>query len=517
MVFPAIAQIKTTMKSGRRYLTGQLIFAVCVFGIMGAARGLDEGVISTSVTQASFIKEFGLDDPTLSPAEIANIRSNIVCMVQLGSIGGAVLAFLAIDKIGRVRSLQALLALWIVGVVIQLTAFGKLAQLYAGRLIAGCGIGMTSVVCPVYLVEVAPGIYRGACTCVYSGSVYLGIALGNFANWGTAVHMSATQRSQWVIPMSLQLVVSGIGIICSFCVLESPRWLIEVGEDRVGIDTLAALRGFTRDHEVVAMEAAQIYGQIHREHEERKALSTKWQLLTSLVVVPSNLYRFIIAVMIQILAAWSGANAVTNYAPEIFQMVGMKKHTTRLFATSMYAVAKIVASVCAAAFIIDFMGRKRAVYIGITTQMTGLLYIALFMYLKADDAQADMATHRAAIGATVMIYVVGIGWAIGWNSIQYLMNAEIFPLLVRTIASSIIMALHYANLYGCSKAMSSMILWSQWGCMLFFAVVCFVGLVFCFFFIPEVAGMELESVDRVFNLPWYKIGRYKDTSSYKST
>jgi hypothetical protein len=59
--------------------------------------------------------------------------------------------------------------------------------------------------------------------------------------------------------------------------------------------------------------------------------------------------------------------------------------------------------------------------------------------------------NRAAIAAIVFMYFVGIGWAIGWNSIQYLINAEIFPLHLRATGSSLLMCFHYTNRYGLSK------------------------------------------------------------------
>ena len=71
-----------------------------VFGLMGAARGLDEGLIGTSASQKSFIALFGLKDPSKSATEQADLLSNITSMVQLGSIGGALFAFFITDKIG---------------------------------------------------------------------------------------------------------------------------------------------------------------------------------------------------------------------------------------------------------------------------------------------------------------------------------------------------------------------------------------------------------------------------------
>jgi MFS family permease len=84
------------------------------------------------------------------------------------------------------------------GVVIFITANGRIGQVYAGRFIAGLGIGQTTVVAPTYLAEVAPRSIRGLCICAFSGSVYLGIMLGYFASWGTSIHISNGSDSQWV-------------------------------------------------------------------------------------------------------------------------------------------------------------------------------------------------------------------------------------------------------------------------------------------------------------------------------
>ena len=74
---------------------------------------------------------------------------------------------------------------------------GKLGAIYAGRFIAGLGIGQTVVVAPVYLAEVAPASVRGLCTCVFTGFVYLGIVLAYFANYGCELHL-ADSHKRWV-------------------------------------------------------------------------------------------------------------------------------------------------------------------------------------------------------------------------------------------------------------------------------------------------------------------------------
>lgn len=113
-----------------------------------------------------------------------------------------------------------------------------------------------------------------------------------------------------------------------------------------------------------------------------------------------------------------------------------------------------------------------------------------------------------------MIYVSGFGWAMGWNSIQYLLNAEIYPLRIRAICSSLVMSFHFVNQYGNSRAVPEMLLntsqggLSAKGTFWFFAAVTALGGVWSWFSIPETAGLSLEKMDKLFTLPWYKIGLY---------
>jgi MFS family permease len=110
-------------------------------------------------------------------------------------------------------------------------------------------------------------------------------------------------------------------------------------------------------------------------------------------------------------------------------------------------------------FLIDFIGRKRSLYTGITLQLVSMLYMAIFLLVdnKVDDEGAVQTAgeKHAAMGAIVMIYFSGFGWALGWNSIQYLINSEIYPLRLRALGGSIAMTFHFVNQYGNSKVISN--------------------------------------------------------------
>lgn len=130
---------------------------------------------------------------------------NITSMVQLGSIAGSFLACVICDRLGRVRTLQTLCWLWLVGFIIVMVSHGNVGQVLAGRFIAGLGIGMTTVVGTMYIAEIAPKSVRGKLTNLFSGSVYLGATIAFFHNWRASVNLPNGSRWQWVAPQFAQI------------------------------------------------------------------------------------------------------------------------------------------------------------------------------------------------------------------------------------------------------------------------------------------------------------------------
>jgi hypothetical protein len=84
-----------------------------------------------------------------------------------------------------------------------------------------------------------------------------------------------------------------------------------------------------------------------------------------------------------------------------------------------------------------------------------MLYMAIFLLTNKTIADKSIpqttGQKHAAMGAIVMIYFSGFGWALGWNSIQYLINSEIYPLRLRALGGSFAMTFHFVNQYGNSK------------------------------------------------------------------
>jgi MFS family permease len=322
---------------------------------------------------------------------------------------------------------------------------GSMGAVYAGRFIAGIGIGETVVVGPVYLSEISPAPIRGLCTCAFTGAVYLGIMVAYFANWGCAMNMDDTYN-RWGVPTSVHLMFAGIILILSFFQLESPRHLIQVGKREEALRVLCKFRGLPADHPYVLEEISAI--DVSFQEEKEATMGIGWKgVAKEIFTVRRNAYRLFLTNLAQIMACWSGGSSITVYAPDLFELVGITGQEQSLFSTVIFGIVKFVSAVICALFLVDLAGRKRALITGIIIQTVALLYIAIYLNIvpvaNNDNFEPTKSQNTASKGAIAMIYISGVGWAVGWNSGQYLLSSELFPLRIRAVCSSITMAMHF--------------------------------------------------------------------------
>ncbi|PHH60717.1 hypothetical protein CDD81_1335 [Ophiocordyceps australis] len=496
----------------------RLWFAVVSFGLLGAARGIDEGLISGAFNSPDF-KDM-IHYSSYSPVQQADIKANVSAMVQIGSVGGAMIASFVCDRIGRIMATRLLCVLWVIGIIIFMVGGvnGNLGAIYAGRFIAGLGVGQTPVVSPVYIAEVAPASVRGLCTCFFTGAVYIGIVLAYFTNYGCAVHLDGHSHNRWLVPTSLHIIMAGIIFLLSFAQYESPRFLVKCGKVDRAAQVLSKLRQLPMDGDYVREELASI--QVAHSKELEATSGVGWLgKVKEMLLNRSNLYRVYLSTMVQLLGQWSGAGAITIYAPDLFELLGISGTQEGLLVTAVFGIIKLVAALACALFLVDVVGRKRSLLLGISLQSVSMIYIAAFLTTVpqlgvVDGFELPPSKQAASRGAIAMIYISGCGWALGWNSMQYLLTAELFPLRIRALATSWAMTLHFANQYGSSRALPNMLLplsqggISPKGTFWCFAAVTLLGGLWVWFSVPETSGRNLESMDRLFELPWYRIGLF---------
>ncbi|EJT50110.1 quinate permease [Trichosporon asahii var. asahii CBS 2479] len=453
----------------------RLWFSVISFGLLGAARGIDEGLIGGAFRSKNFQDLIHFKD--YSEVEQANIKGNVTSMVLIGSVAAS--AFVVCDRIGRLWATRQLCIWWAVGITIFLCNRGHLGAVYAGRFIAN---------------------------------------LAYWSNYGTERHMGSNVKERWMVPSSIHIMFAGLIFILSWFQYESPRYLIKRGRVDDARHVMSRLRRLPEDDPYVCNEIAAIQHAHDSEVEATRGM-TFWQTVKETFTSKGNLYRLYLTTSVQFLSQWSGAGSITIYAPDFFEILGVKGSEQGLLVTAVFGLVKLGAALICALFLVDVIGRKRSLLLGISLQTISMVYVAAFLSthpkLGMDD-HYHLPTNSlpASRGAIAMIYLSGFGWALGWNSMQYLLTAELFPLRIRAIGTSWAMALHFANQYGNARAVPNLLLPTSQGGITAqgtfwsFACVTIIGGAWVWFFVPETAGRSLEEMSRLFELPWYKIGRY---------
>ncbi|EMD36138.1 hypothetical protein CERSUDRAFT_96362, partial [Gelatoporia subvermispora B] len=218
------------------------------------------------------------------------------------------------NAIGRRWTLLIFTTVFSVGAILQTIAGGSrgLGYVYAGRVVAGVGIGAISAVAPAYVSECAPKDVRGRITGLFQIMVAIGVMLSYFINLGISLHEPSGPQV-WRIPFGFQLVPAGIMALGLLTVTESPRWLASKGRPDDALAALAYLRRRHPDDDSVRHEMAEIDAALEEERAARAGLGWKEAFFGK-----GNWPRFLIAIVIFLLQQWSGQNSVGYYAPQIF-------------------------------------------------------------------------------------------------------------------------------------------------------------------------------------------------------
>lgn len=398
------------------------------------------------------------------------------------------------------------MTIYAIGNLIETFAYGSLPVLYIGRLVAGAGIGALTVVGPMSIVEIAPATTRGLMALWFNVCVLSSQMLGIFVVFGCNLHIDPKLNLQYQIPFFVQCFVPAIGIAMSFFFYESPRWLCLRGRNDEAFEALKSLRGLDHDHTYLQDEWQRMSTQIAHEQAEYGD-QTYLSLFRETFCVRSNLRRVQLTVFAYILAQFSGANSVTNYLPEIFGIIGVKSTSVKVYASGLYALAKVVCCIAASLFLVDVIGRRKSLMIGITIQMLCHSYLAGYLYHFVHDA--DSVPTGASDAAIGVIYVHALGWAIGLYTLPYLFGAELWPNRIRSFGGALSQGFHWLFYFAITKATPALLnSMNQWGAFVFFVAWCVIALAYAFIMVPETAGRALENIDTLFEHPWYMMRKF---------
>ncbi|KAI8140597.1 general substrate transporter [Fennellomyces sp. T-0311] len=477
-------------------LTILTVTTACMGGLL---MGYDVGVISGVLVMPTFAPHFGMEGDANYQAQV---KGNIVSMLQAGCCIGGLLINLFADPFGRKAGIMLAAVVFIIGSIVQVVA-PNVGAMMAGRFV-GVGVGGCSNIVPVYIAEIAPKEWRGRMANLYQFMVVLGIMVSYWVDYACLKHMPVSDK-QWMTPLGLQIVPGGILLLGMGFLPESLRWL--ASRDRVDqlTTTLSRLRVLPENDKLIVDEVTAIISSIE---EERASKSSKWAELFQ----RSNIRRLIIGVMVGVCQQWTGTNAINYYAPEMFRQIGITGETVDILATGIYGVVKVV-FVFVFFFMVDhkFFGRRNSLITGSIIMFVSFYILGGLLKhieIEQDALPPGVEPPVGAKGyiAMVMLFIFAVGYEISWGKIEqrplvFVICAEIYPTRIRAICMSITIAIFWAMNTVIAKVTPLMITNLTYGTYFFFGSTVFAMTVFTWLFIPETRGRSLEDMEPIFTGP----------------
>ncbi|CAO3684237.1 unnamed protein product [Umbelopsis vinacea] len=470
-----------------------LVYAVTSFAAIGGfCFGYDTGVISGVLSMKNFVEYMTNGEDAFTSLQ----SSTIVSTLLAGCFVGALLSGILCERLGRKRSILAGCIIFILGAAIQTGATGYV-MICVGRPFAGVGIGILSMAVPLYQSELAPKAIRGRLISLQQFAITIGIMVSFWINYATDLHLTGT--ATWRVPLGIQCVPAIILGFGTMFLPYSPRWLLQKSREQEALTVLARLHGNgDRNHPYVIEEYNEICEQIALERAVE--IHSYSELLQGTVR-----RRVILGVLIQIFQQLTGINAIMYYAPKIFEATGISGSNSQLLATGVNGVVNVIATIPAILWV-DRWGRRwtlisGAIVMGIAMLLAGIVLgvCGKIQVLPDGDKTIDTSGNTAAsYFSIVMIYLFVAGFAYSWGPCGWIYPAEIFPLRIRSKATSVTTAANWLFNFVVGEIVPIMLVRITYGTFIFFGACCAIMSVCVFFLFPETKGKSLEEMEFIF-------------------
>ena len=408
-------------------VSSRTVFIAIVAALGGILFGYDTAVISGTTEVVKM--QFGLT---------TGGEGWYVGCALIGSILGVLIAGMMSDFLGRKKTML------ISALLFSISAIGcavsqDFTQLVIFRIVGGFGIGIVSIVSPVYISEVSPAEVRGTRVSLYQLFITIGFLLAYLANY--LILKGTSMADYWRPMLGAEAVPDILFLVLIFFIPESPRWL--------------AVRG------------------------EREDKSEEWKALRE----PGILKAVLIGSAIAILGQFMGVNAVLYYGPKIFADAGFEDP---LFSTVLVGVVNMLTTVIALA-IIDKVGRKQLVWWGVGGMIFCLLMIGLYFLPATSLPTWFMLTF-------FLLYVFCT--AISISAVVFVLLSEMYPNRVRGLAMSIAGFALWIGTYLIGQLTPWMLeTLTPAGTFFLFAFMCLPYLWIMYKHVPNTTGKTLEEIE----------------------
>lgn len=345
------------------------------------------------------------------------------------------------------------------------------------RIVGGIGVGIASMVVPMYIAEIAPPKRRGALVGNYQLAIVIGIVVVYFVNYFIALQGDAHWNLNigWRWMFGSEIIPSILFLVFIFLIPESPRWLLQKGKSEQAVAVLEKINA--------PEDVAQVQSEIQNSLEQED--KGQWNNLVN----PIYKKALFVGIGLSILQQLTGINAILYYAPEIFKSLGSSTDAS-LLETSILGVINLIFTLLAIKWV-DKMGRKPLLYIGSAGMTISLAAVGIFIY-------------NEAVGNYVLPFLILFmaSFSISWGPIVWVLLSEIFPNKIRSLALAISVFIQWVANFVVTQVFPSLIE-NQWlkdnfnGAFPFylFSLICLFSLLFVWKKVPETKNKSLEQMD----------------------
>lgn len=384
--------------------------------------------------------------------------------LALGCIVGCLFAGKFADRYGRKPGLMMAAAIFAVS-SLGMASSTTLSIFVMMRFAAGIGVGMASMLSPMYIAEVSPASIRGRNVAINQLTIVIGILVTNLVNYT----LSDNGPDAWRWMFGLGTVPAILFLIGVIFLPESPRWLVKAG------DPAKAERVLNKIGSKAYVDST--LGDIERSLQGAKKQS--YAAVFEKAVRPAVVIGITLAVFQQL----CGINVVFNYTSTIFESVGADLDR-QLFETVSIGIVNLVFTLVAM-WQVDKLGRRPLMLIG--SLGLSIVYIVLAYLLQS----------HASAGYVSVFVLLAIGmYATSLAPVTWVLISEIFPNNIRGVASSVaIVSLWgaYFILVFTFPILAEKL--GAYGPFYMYALICFLGFLFIKKRVKETKGQTLEELE----------------------
>lgn len=308
--------------------------------------------------------------------------------------------------------------LYIAGALLAASGFDW--GLYVGRFLTGLAVGVTSVVAPVLLSEIASDSTRGTITTLHQLLLTIGILMASLLAYGFVMNVS----HGWQYVQAFGAVPAVVMLVCAPMIPESPKWLITHKKDhRAALEVLAWMRSDDAD---VEAEVDRLMKQSEANGDDEK--KTTW------AEVFAWKKAVVIGCGIMFVQAITGINSVIFYSTTIFGFAGFSES---ILATSAVGLVNVLTTVLSS-YLVDKMGRKTLILAGTYIMFASLMVLSMVLWV-GDGIGAKIQGIIAVLA--VLTYV--FGFAIGLGAVAWVVMSEIMPTQLRAKGFSLFVSINW--------------------------------------------------------------------------